>query len=183
MTDKIYPWDPNIRGRVITDLSMLIASSIDITSDLIGIRVNTNIGQPSFIDDDLPVIRLHLGDETIDSYLSSDPYQDIRSAQLHISTIIDQIVNDPIEDPDIPRAQTFIEEVTERINTLVENYSYPDELIDIVLTSRDVSVQPDSTPRVVTGTLTYQTRYHIDLDHPYYRLPYELPNVPSHSFM
>lgn len=60
ISTDIYPLNPNVRGVVVSDLSLLMASSIDITSDLIGLTLNTNIGQPSFSIDDLPLIQTYL---------------------------------------------------------------------------------------------------------------------------
>ena len=183
MSDQlIYARDPNVRGDIIMELSMMIASSINIVHDLPGLRVNTNIGQPSFIPSDLPIIQLYFDGEAINPYSVTNRYHDIRTSNLNVYVITNKLGDNPIEDDDVSKAQDLIELTTERINTVIENYNYPGSLIDLVLSARNFSVEPEGTPRIVTGHMIYQGRYHIDLDHPYYRLPYTLPTVPRYSF-
>ena len=182
ISTDIYPLNPNVRGVVVSDLSLLMASSIDITSDLIGLTLNTNIGQPSFSIDDLPLIQTYLGDEFIQPFLANNPYRDLRSAPLNIYVITHTIDGETIEEDNMPVAQNKMEAISSSINTLIENYNYPDGLISIDLSSQEYSTVVDSSPKIMTTHLLYQVRYYVDLDHPYYRLPYTLPIVPAAKF-
>ena len=146
------------------------------------LTINTNIGQASYEESDLPLLHVRLESENIDTYNVNDPYRDIRSSSLVLTLYMAELDGSAIDSRDVPAAQTRAEILSEDVNTLIESLAYPDGVIDIVLASRDINAETESTPRLIVSTLIYRSRYHIDLDHPYYRLAYTLPLVPAAEF-
>ena len=147
------------------------------------LNLNTSLGQPSYeVRADLPLLHMQLTNETIDAYNLNDYYLDIRTSQIVCTLYLSDIDGMDIESRDVPAAQDRAETMSEQINSIIEQLDYPSGVIEIVMSSRDVTADTSSSPRVVISALTYRIRYQVDLDHPYYRLAYTLPDVPSAQF-
>lgn len=191
MSKVLPPIDPNIRNKIIMSLAMKLAQSKTRFEEagLKTLIINTKIGQPSFESRDLPVVRISLTSEQVDQYLMNDLYKDNRECSLLVSFITDRSIADDrvtfFNKTNIKDGVPYVENIARLIGTLMlehESENQPDEVVWSQFGGRDLLIADTSDPKTITSTLTYQIRYALDLDHPYYALAYSLPEVPPASF-
>ena len=185
------PIDPNVRNKIVMSLAMKFAQSKTRFEEagLKTLVINTKIGQPSFASRDLPVVRITLTSEQVDQYLTTNLFKDTRECSLLVSVITDRITtNDQVcyfTKSNIKEGVPYVENITRLIGTLMlehENEMQPKEVVWAQFAGRDLSIADTADPKTITSTLTYQIRYTLDLNHPYYALAYSLPEVPPASF-
>lgn len=181
-TDASSP-DPNVRDKIISSVAQLF--SLKLTE----YQINTKIGQPSFIGQDLPMIHIMMGDEQVDQYLGGNLFKDIRESPLIITVITDRFtVGDEIQyfnKDNFQAASTYIEHESQRISDLIiehEKEGMPDEVVWSILSDRTFKTEASSDPRIVSGIITFSIRYTLDLNHPYFNLGYTLPEIPPAIF-
>ena len=182
--------NPNVRSKIINGL--VLRSQNVVQLEKLGIKelnINTNIGQPSFESADLPMLHISLGSDSVDQYLANNVYKDLRETILTMGLYLDQFLDDQNRPSKFNRlnlkeAAKIAELSSQIIDDIVSAYreTYPDEVLSIVLSGRDFNVTDDSDPKIAIAILNYNVRYQIDTNHPYFRLPYTLPNVVPSAF-
>lgn len=192
MSTETSSFDPNIRNKIVSSLMMKFAQSKSRfeANRLTGYEINTKIGQPSFESSDLPIIHISLGPEQVDQYLNTDLYKDFRSCSLLTSIYASGFTRDDktfyhFNKKNIREGVAFVENITRLIGTLMlehENEQQPKEVVWAQFSGRDLNVSETSDPKVITSTMTYNIRYALNLNHPYYNLAYTLPEIPSAKF-
>ena len=185
------PFDPNVRNKIVSSLMMKFAQSKlrFEAAEFVGFQINTKIGQPSFEGADLPMIHISLGPEQVDQYLGTNLYKDFRSCSLLTSVYVRGFFKDGkfqhFNKENIREGVPFVENVTRLIGTLIlehEAERQPKEVVWAQFSGRNLNISEQADPKVITSTMTYNVRYALDLNHPFYNLGYTLPEVPPANF-
>lgn len=182
--------NPNVRSKIINGLVLRSQNVVQLEKlGLSEININTNIGQPSFENADLPMLHISLGNDVVDQYLTNNPYKDLRETTLTIGLYLDRFIDNQnrmstFNRINLKEAARIVEASSQIIDDIVSAYreTYPDEVLSIILSGRDFNVIEDSDPKVAIALMNYAVRYQVNTDHPYFRLGYSLPDVPQSAF-